>query len=364
MLKSLTVDLHERGYPILIGDAFNNIQLLASKISGRRLVIVSNPTVASLYRGVIDSILRPHAVAVNYVEVPDGESFKSFQSLEYVCSELLKLNADRKTILVALGGGVIGDLTGFAASIYQRGIDFIQVPTTLLAQVDSSVGGKTAINHPLGKNMIGAFHQPIAVLSDISTLQSLPSREFAAGMAEVIKHGLILDRGYFDWLQINAKKIAARDSLTLTQMVLRSCEIKADIVKRDERETLGLRALLNLGHTFGHAIESATQYKQYLHGEAVAIGTCLAAKFSQQHNGLAQGAVDRIESVFTTFVLPIQLPKASISPATMLGYMRNDKKNEQAKLNLILLPEIGRAVLQKGVDETTVMGFLEKQFAE
>jgi 3-dehydroquinate synthase len=357
MITTVQVPLNDRSYNIHIGPgAINEFEQYRDMLAGKRVFIITNDTIASIYGADFTARLQALASQVNLISLPDGESYKSFSSLEFICGELLRFRADRQSILVALGGGVIGDLTGFAAAVYQRGIQFIQVPTTLLAQVDSSVGGKTAINHALGKNMIGAFHQPLAVFSDLAFFKTLPAREFAAGMAEVLKHGLIVDRPYYDWLAENASLIRSHDATALTHMIVRSCEIKANIVARDERETSGLRALLNLGHTFGHAIESATNYERYLHGEAVAIGTVLAAKYSQHQVGLQAPAVHKIERVFADYALPTQVN--DVSAVSLVNYMLGDKKNDNASLNLILLSEIGRAQFVRGVQPTQVQTFL------
>jgi 3-dehydroquinate synthase len=357
MISTVQVSLNERSYNIHIGlGALNELERYRSVLNAKHALIITNETIAKLYGADFESRLSAMTNRTHLISIPDGEAYKSFASLEFICGELLRLRADRQSILIALGGGVIGDLTGFAAAIYQRGVQFIQVPTTLLAQVDSSVGGKTAINHPLGKNMIGAFHQPLAVLSDIAFFKTLPTREFAAGMAEVLKHGLIIDKLYYDWLGVNAQKIQSLDPDALTQMIVRSCEIKADIVVRDERETSGLRALLNLGHTFGHAIESATRYERFLHGEAVAIGTVIAAKYSQRNLGLSQDDVQSIERAFAAYKLPTTV--SDITSDTMINYMMSDKKNEAALLNLILLRQIGRAEFVRGVPPVAVQSFL------
>jgi 3-dehydroquinate synthase len=367
MIQPLSIELSNHSYPIYVGaNAHQCIDQLPAYLEGRAAFVITNPTVAAHYLPDLLKQLTPLVSKVGVIEVPDGEQYKSFETLTHICGELLRQHADRRSVLVALGGGVIGDMTGFAASIYQRGISFIQVPTTLLAQVDSSIGGKTAINHPLGKNMIGAFHQPIAVLSDTRCFSTLPDREFAAGMAEVIKHGLILDAEYYEWLKANRAQILQREPEVLRQMVVRSCEIKANVVKQDERETKGLRALLNLGHTFGHAIESATHYKTYLHGEAVAIGTVIAAHYSSVHHSLANEFVKDIETTFKSFGLPTHLKGSDAQELTarsLVGYMLNDKKNDSNLINLIVLPQIGKAHFQKGVSAVQVEAFLASHLA-
>jgi 3-dehydroquinate synthase len=367
MIQPLNIELGNHSYPIYVGEnAHACLSELRQHLEGRAAFVITNPTVAPLYLPNLLKHLTPLVRQVEVIEVPDGEQYKTVETLAHICGELLKLQADRRSILVALGGGVVGDITGFAASIYQRGISFIQVPTTLLAQVDSSIGGKTAINHPLGKNMIGAFHQPIAVFSNTQCFNTLPNREFAAGMAEVIKHGLILDSGYYEWIKTNRAPIQQRDAEVLRQMVVRSCEIKASVVKQDERETKGLRALLNLGHTFGHAIESATQYKAYLHGEAVAIGTVIAAHYSCEHHGLLSAFAKDIEHTFASFGLPTHLESSSkhITAKVLVSYMLNDKKNDSNLINLIVLPQLGKANFQKGVSAQQVERFLEAYLTE
>jgi 3-dehydroquinate synthase len=280
--------------------------------------------------------------------VPDGERAKGWETLQRVFDALLAARCGRDTLLVALGGGVVGDLAGFAAAVYQRGIDFVQVPTTLLAQVDSSVGGKTAINHPRGKNMIGAFHQPRAVIADLATLDSLPERELRAGIAEVIKHGLALDAAFFQWLEQNIDKLLARDRGALAHAVRRSCELKAAIVAADEREA-GARALLNLGHTFGHAIEAGTGYGAWLHGEAVATGMVMAAELSLKMKLLEKGDVARVRALVSRAGLPVKAP--ALRPEEMLALMSVDKKAARGKLRFVVLQAIGEARLRGDADE-------------
>jgi 3-dehydroquinate synthase len=296
--------------------------------------------VGALYLGVLTAALRGAGVGVVPVTVPDGESFKNWETLNTILDALLTNRCERKTALIALGGGVIGDLAGFAAAVYLRGVPFIQVPTTLLAQVDSSVGGKTGINHPLGKNMIGAFYQPRLVLADISTLDTLPPRELAAGLAEVIKYGLILDRAFFDWLETNMARLVGREPAALTYAVRRSCELKAQVVAQDERES-GLRAVLNLGHTFGHAIEAGLSFGTWLHGEAVAAGTVQAARLSQRLGWLSEAEVQRVVSLLQRANLPTAAPDLGVE--RYLELMGLDKKVEGGKLRLVLLRRIGEA---------------------
>jgi 3-dehydroquinate synthase len=289
------------------------------------------------------------------IVLPDGEDHKNWRTLDRIYAALLGAHADRRTVLVAVGGGVVGDMAGFAAATYQRGCAHLQVPTTLLAQVDSSVGGKTAINHPLGKNMIGAFHQPVAVIADTATLASLPPREYAAGLAEVIKYGAIVDIGFLEWLERHAAALVARDPAAVAYAIRRSCEIKADIVARDERET-GARALLNFGHTFGHAIESAAGYGHWLHGEAVALGMVLAARYSVREGRMPQADTARLEALLGRVGLPVESPAYPID--TWLDYMGRDKKNEDGRITLILLDGLGRAAVSPGTPPGRLREFL------
>ncbi len=287
--------------------------------------------------------------------LPDGEASKTWQTLNTIFDALLAAQADRKTVLVALGGGVVGDLAGFAAATYQRGIAHLQVPTTLLAQVDSSVGGKTAINHPLGKNMIGAFHQPLAVIADTTTLASLTAREYAAGLAEVVKYGAIHDLSFLAWIETNADRLLAREAAALAHAIRRSCEIKAAIVAADEREA-GVRALLNFGHTFGHAIESAAGYGTWLHGEAVAAGMALAARLSARLGRVPESDARRLVALLERLRLPVKAPW--ISREVWLEYMGRDKKNEGGRITLILLDALGRGAVAKDVAPSALADFL------
>ncbi len=357
-IEIIPLNFGQRSYSITIGSgAIKALKNFVVNLAGRKIVVVTNQTVAAIYLETLKKLIAHSKSEISIITVADGEQYKTFTTLESICGQLLALQCDRKTVLIALGGGVIGDMTGFAAAIYQRGIDFIQVPTTLLAQVDSSIGGKTAVNHSLGKNMIGAFHQPIAVFSDTDTFATLQEREFAAGMAEVIKHGLIIAPDYVDWLESNQTQIISREPSALTKMVCWSCEIKADVVQRDERETTGLRALLNLGHTFGHAIETSAGYGNYLHGEAVAMGTVLAAEYSREYCGLSIDEVNRIKALFKAFGLPIHAPP--ISANDMLIKMLHDKKNESNQVGLVLLNRIGDAVFQRATSVERLKNFLE-----
>jgi 3-dehydroquinate synthase len=341
--RTLQVDLGERAYPISIGEGLlSNASLLRTRIKGKRVVIVTNTVVAPLYLDRFLQQLQTLDKQVDAIILPDGEEHKNWESLMQVFDGLLAKKCDRKTTLLALGGGVIGDMTGFAASAYMRGIPFVQIPTTLLAQVDSSVGGKTGINHPLGKNMIGAFYQPQAVIADMSTLQTLPDRELSAGLAEVIKHGAIVDSGFFAWIENNIQKLRAKDIESLSYAVLRSCEIKANVVRQDEREG-GLRAILNFGHTFGHAIESGLGYGSWLHGEAVGCGMVMAADLSYRLGYIDFVTKTRIAQLVEAAGLPVVAP--DLGEQTWLDLMEVDKKNEGGQIKFILLKPLGSSVI-------------------
>jgi len=337
---SLNVELGDRSYPIAIGRGLlDDADLLNRHIGGSgKVAIVTNTTVAPLYLDKIAGPLRAAGREVVPIILRDGEEYKSWESLNEVFDALLANKCDRKTTLVALGGGVVGDMTGFAAATYMRGVPFVQIPTTLLAQVDSSVGGKTGINHPLGKNMIGAFYQPRAVIADTATLDTLPARELSAGLAEVIKHGAILDAGFFDWIEANIAKLVARDHAALAHAIARSCEIKADVVARDEREG-GLRAVLNFGHTFGHAIESGLGYGEWLHGEAVGCGMVMAADLSRRLGLIDDAAVERVRNLVEAAGLPVVAPDLGID--RWIELMEVDKKNEGGAIKFILLKPLG-----------------------
>jgi 3-dehydroquinate synthase len=356
----LTVSLAERSYPIVIGGGLlASSALIREHLPQARVVIVTNDTLWPLYGEKLSESLQQSGVAVHTVVLPDGEAHKNWLALNKIFDTLLAHACDRKTTLIALGGGVIGDITGFAAATYQRGVPFIQIPTTLLAQVDSSVGGKTAINHPLGKNMIGAFYQPQLVLADIDTLNTLPDREFRSGLAEVIKYGLILDEKFFVWLEENLDALLTRDATALAYAIKRSCEIKAGVVAADERETAkeGGRALLNLGHTFGHAVETALGYGEWLHGEAVACGMVQAARFSHELGFLNTQDVSRAEAVLKRASLPTELP--NIATETMLEHMGRDKKNDAGVIKLILLRAIGIAYVDCTISAARIRQFLD-----
>jgi shikimate kinase / 3-dehydroquinate synthase len=336
---TLNVELGERSYPIAIGPGLlADPAALVRHVGGHKAAIVTNTTVAPLYLERIAAPLRAAGKEVVEIVLPDGEEHKQWGSLMAVFDALLANKCDRKTTLIALGGGVIGDLTGFAAASYMRGVPFVQIPTTLLAQVDSSVGGKTGINHPLGKNMIGAFYQPRAVLADTSTLDTLPPRELSAGLAEVIKHGAILDGEFFDWIEANIARLVARDPQALAHAIARSCEIKADVVRKDEREG-GLRAVLNFGHTFGHAIEAGLGYGTWLHGEAVGCGMVMAADLSQRLGLIDAASVARLRKLVAAAGLPVVAP--DLGAERWIELMEVDKKNEGGAIKFILLKPLG-----------------------
>jgi len=355
-VRTLNVALGERSYPIHVGD---RLLERAAEILGRswsrRAIIVTNPVVAEHHLERLRAGLDGGSAEV--VIVPDGEASKNWETLYSIHTRLLELKAERSTPLVALGGGVIGDLAGFAAATYQRGMPLIQIPTTLLAQVDSAVGGKTAINHPLGKNMIGAFHQPIAVLSDTATLTTLPDREYRSGLAEVIKYGAIRDAPLFEWLEANMAALLAREADAVGHAVVESCRIKAAIVAADERET-GERALLNFGHTFGHAIETATGYGSWLHGEAVAAGMVLACRLSTAVSGLSASDARRVVALVGRAGLPAEAP--AIESSSWLDLMARDKKVQSGQLRFIVLEAIGRAAIRSDVTSERVRAALER----
>ncbi len=340
-MNVLNVDLGERSYPIAIGCSLRSCaNSLAPYIKGDQVLVVSNETIAPLY---LEKLLANIDVrTLDTLVLPDGEQYKTVETLNTIYDALLEHRHDRSTTLIALGGGVIGDITGFAAACYQRGVNFIQIPTTLLAQVDSSVGGKTAVNHPLGKNMIGAFHQPQCVLIDIQTLQSLPEREYRAGIAEVIKYGLITDLDFFVWLEEHMPRLLAREEDAVLYAVEHSCRLKAHVVSEDERES-GLRAILNLGHTFGHAIETHEGYGQWLHGEAVAAGMCMAADLSMRQGWISVADLERVVKLMTQAGLPTAPP--AITVEQFLALMAVDKKALGGKVRLVLLESLGKAVI-------------------
>lgn len=340
----LRIDLAENSYCIVLGeDLLQDGQLFSEFSKKSQAVIVTNTTVAPLYAEQLQVTLMPFFSHVRTIVLPDGEVYKSWDSLNIIFTQLLEYLADRQTTLFALGGGVIGDMTGFAAACYMRGIPYVQVPTTLLAQVDSSVGGKTAINHPLGKNMIGAFYQPKKVIADLSTLRTLPSREFNAGLAEVIKYGIIYDASFFCWLEDYLEDLLALDAHAMMYAVKCSCEIKAEIVAQDEKEG-GIRAILNLGHTFGHAIEAGAGYGVWLHGEGVGCGMLMAADLSVRMGQLSPADFTRIEKLITRAHLPVKAPP--LGTAAYLKLMQKDKKNQAGFIRYVLLDSLGKAVVQ------------------
>jgi len=343
---TLTVELGRRSYPILIGDGvLRDGALLARHVPARDVLIVSNTTVAPLYLEALERALSPRRAVATLL--PDGESYKTLDTVARILDVLVANRFGRDCVVVALGGGVVGDMAGFAASVYQRGVAFVQVPTTLLAQVDSAVGGKTGVNHPGGKNLIGAFHQPTAVLADTATLATLPPRELRAGLAEVIKYGLIRDAGFFAWLEAQTDALLAGDRDALAHVILRSCQIKAEIVGRDELEH-GERALLNFGHTFGHAIEAASGYGRWLHGEAVAAGMAMAARMSCESGLIDAATLARISALIERMGLPTRVE--GVSPAAMLQGMRMDKKVLEGQIRLVLLRGIGEGFVTAEYD--------------
>ena len=353
----ITISLAERSYPILIGK-----QLMADPATYANLpqaacaLIVSNTTVAPLYAHRLTQALVPHYKKILLVTLPDGEAHKDWLTLQLIFDALLENGCDRKTVLFALGGGVVGDMTGFAAASYMRGVAFVQLPTSLLAQVDSSVGGKTGINHPRGKNMVGAFHQPLAVIADLDVLATLPERELRAGLAEVIKYGPIADAEFFTWVERNLDALLERDALALKHAVRRSCEIKAAVVGRDERES-GLRAILNFGHTFGHAIEAGLGYGKWLHGEAVGCGMVMAAELSVQLGLLPAHDTRRLTTLIQRSGLPVRAP--ALDSARWLELMRLDKKADAGEIRFVLVDAIGHAVV-RGAPDADVRSVLER----
>jgi len=351
-MESLRVALGERSYPIHIGAGIiDSAELYAPYLSGGSAAIVTNEVVSPLYLSKVRAAIVSAGARVSAIVVEDGEQAKSWQTVDKVCDALLEARCGRDSLIVALGGGVVGDLAGFAAAVFQRGVPFLQVPTTLLAQVDSSVGGKTAINHARGKNMIGAFHQPLAVISDVATLDTLPERELRAGLAEVIKHGLALDLPFVEWLEKNIEKLLARERGALVYAVRRCCELKARIVAADEREA-GERALLNFGHTFGHAIEGATGYGSWLHGEAISAGMVMAAELSLLTGSIRKDDAARVRALLARAGLPVKGP--ALSAERLLELMAVDKKAAKGRTRFVLLTAIGRAVLQADVDSRLV----------
>ena len=348
-MAQLTVELGSRSYPIFIDTDTNKLASeLSSYLSHANVVVVSNPTVAPLYLDNLVARLEADYQVASFL-MPDGEQYKNLDVFNDLITFLLDNNYGRDTTLIALGGGVVGDLVGFVAACYQRGVDFVQYPTTLLSQVDSSVGGKTAINHPLGKNMVGAFYQPKAVLIDVNSLMSLPDREFAAGIAEVIKYGVANDGEFFNWLEQNREAIKAKDHQALTYVIKRCCEIKADIVRQDEKEG-GVRALLNFGHTFGHAIEAHMGYGQWLHGEAVAAGMVFASQVAQLHGFLTGDEVSRVIALLKFFDLPVEGPD-NMGYDDYMPHMKKDKKTLAGEIRFVIPTALGQSQVMSNVTE-------------
>lgn len=356
-MKNVHVNLGDRSYPIYVGEGLlSQSDLIEPFLGSGKAVVISNETIAPLYGEQVKELLGDHYA--EEIILPDGEEHKHLDTISLIYDRLMAGKYDRNTTLVALGGGVVGDITGFAAATYQRGINFIQIPTTLLAQVDSSVGGKTGVNHPQGKNMIGAFYQPQCVLIDTAVLRSLPQREVLAGLAEVVKYGLIIDAEFFNWLESNCDAVLALESAELMEVITRCCEIKADVVARDERES-GIRALLNLGHTFGHAIETASGYGELLHGETVAMGMVMAADLSCRQGWIDAATAARIREVLEEkFGMPV-VPPADITIEQYLSLMASDKKAQKGQIRFILLHAIGDAELTADVDGSLLAETLE-----
>lgn len=351
--QRIDIDLGDRSYPIWVGQSLmDHADCLAALPKASAALVVTNATVGPLYSQKLLTKLKAYYRQVHVVKLPDGEEFKTWQTLNLIFDALLNHQCDRKTVLFALGGGVVGDMTGFAAASYMRGVPFVQIPTTLLAQVDSSVGGKTGINHPLGKNMIGAFYQPQMVLCDLETLATLPARELSAGLAEVIKYGPIADPGFLDWIEAHIEPLLQRDTATLAHAVKRSCEIKAWVVGQDERES-GLRAILNFGHTFGHAIEAGMGYGNWLHGEAVGCGMVMAARLSQVLGLIDTQYLERLTRLIAKAGLPVIAPvlDSSDNAGRYLELMRVDKKSEAGEIRFIVIDGAGKASLRKAPDD-------------
>ncbi len=350
-MEKIRVELGERSYEILIdSNIISNIggRLLRFSI-GKKIAVVSNPTVSELYAERVINSLKKEGFDPYLILIPDGEVYKDYFWAYHILTKLLELGFDRKSALIALGGGVIGDITGFVASLYMRGISYVQIPTTLLAQVDSSVGGKTAVNHPLGKNMIGTFWQPCLVWIDVSVLDTLPEREYLSGLAEVIKYGVIWDSEFFEMLEKNREKILNRDKTLLIEVVKRACEIKAEVVSKDERES-GLRAILNYGHSVGHAIETLTGYQSYLHGEAISIGMVYEAKLSNLLGFLDKDSLERLRKIFKDYGLPVEMPPV-LDSASIIKTMLLDKKNIHGRIRMVIPESIGKMKINFEVSE-------------
>lgn len=357
-MRTLKVDLGERSYPIFIGKDLFLAEYLLPYIGGKQVMVVTNETVAPIYLGKIKNALVGSDKTVSEVVLPDGENYKNLGTINKIFDALMQKNYDRKTTLIALGGGVVGDMTGFASACYRRGVQFIQVPTTLLSQVDSSVGGKTGVNHPLGKNMIGAFYQPQAVIADISTLDTLEDRELRAGIAEVIKYGFIYDKDFFIWLEDNLDKLLQRDYDALEYAVHKSCQIKAEVVEKDEHEH-GVRALLNFGHTFGHAIETFTGYTSWLHGEAISTGMCMALTMSKLMGWIDEKTEKRGVDILKRTGLPINVPQ-DMQKEDFERLMRADKKVLDGVIRLVLIKGLGEGVIVDQYSPDIFMHTLEK----
>ena len=356
-MRVLEVDLGDRSYPIYIGKGIlTSDDLVKGHVIGNSTVTVSNTTVAPLYLDTISPLIKDYSNTE--IILPDGEQYKTLETLDLIYTQMLEAHCDRKTTLLALGGGVVGDVSGFAAASYQRGINFIQVPTTLLAMVDSSVGGKTGINHPLGKNMIGAFHQPQCVIIDTETLSTLDDRQLSAGIAEIIKYGYINDMEFIGWLDANMEKLLARDPEALAYAIYRSCKHKADIVAEDEKEA-GQRALLNLGHTFGHAIETGMGYGKWLHGEAIAAGMVMAAELSQLHGWVSESDVNSIRALLKKANLPVEPPK-EINAERFSSLMSIDKKVQNGVLHLVLMSSLGTSIISSDFDKDALQQVLSR----
>jgi 3-dehydroquinate synthase len=356
-MQRLNIDLGERSYDIFLGPGLLERigELLSQILQPSRIVLVTHPSLFQLYGEKVVAGFKNQGWTTNIIEVPEGETSKSLHQADIFYNQLLDFNCDRKSVLVALGGGVIGDLTGFIAATYQRGIPFVQVPTTLLSQVDSSVGGKTAVNHPKGKNMIGAFYQPRMVIADLDTLQTLPQNEFRAGLAEVIKYGVISDASLFDYLENNVEKILKLDHECLAHIIKTSCVIKAEVVEKDERES-HYRMILNFGHTLGHAIEALTGYSKFIHGEAVAIGMVYAAKLSQQLGKCQSVVSSRLSKLVNKFGLPSQWP--DLDSSAVIECLYHDKKTMNHKIKFILIKDIGRVEIVEDMPETDILKIL------
>lgn len=359
-LITVDVDLGDRSYPILISEKLFETEqsslTLKTVAPNKKFYVVTNESIAPLYLQQLKDFLGDGCIGESIL--PDGEQYKNLETLQRIFDGLLKQQCDRGVVLVALGGGVIGDMTGFAAACYQRGVSFIQVPTTLLAQVDSSVGGKTGVNHPLGKNMIGAFHQPLAVFIDTEMLSTLPPREYAAGLAEVIKYGFICDKPFLQWIESNVDLLVERDTKALAYAIEQSCLAKARVVEQDEKES-GLRAILNFGHTFGHAIETATHYSTYLHGEAVAIGMAIALDMSARLNLIHSEDAERYSRLIANLSLPVSLSSGELTPKQALALMGHDKKVLDGTVRLVLLKELGEAFVSSDYDRDVLAETLD-----